>query len=427
MENRWLMVTSLALLAACGTPPQSESDAGMFDAGRNPDGFVPMADTGPPGCASDTECDDGIDCTSDTCTTSTSVCRHQVVPALCPAGSSCHPTRGCEMGRACGTDTDCEDDDACTVNERCDPAARTCVVDPLDGDGDGDLPRVCGGGDCDDSRGTVHSGATETCNDVDDDCDGAVDETFDFATDPEHCGSCEHGCGLGACVDGACACDSGAAECGDSGCLDTASNPDHCGGCGMACGTYLACADGMCTRCEAPGDPCCRPLRSGRDGRCLQYGGGVPFDSPWLVCIDGACDCPPGETACPPGAEIPTYCADLATDATNCGSCGNECPTGTVCASGTCRCPTGQTLCGTACVDTSSDVMHCDACERRCPFGATCSSGTCRCPTGQTECPSPFGGSGTTCADTSSDVYNCGACGVECAREEYCASGTCIL
>jgi hypothetical protein len=47
-----------------------------------------------------------------------------------------------------------------------------CVAAAADADGDG----VAAGADCDDANPAVHPGATETCNDVDDDCSGAVDD-----------------------------------------------------------------------------------------------------------------------------------------------------------------------------------------------------------------------------------------------------------
>ncbi len=43
-----------------------------------------------------------------------------------------------------------------------------------DVDGDG---YTVAAGDCDDSSASVHPGATETCNSIDDDCDGSVDES----------------------------------------------------------------------------------------------------------------------------------------------------------------------------------------------------------------------------------------------------------
>jgi hypothetical protein len=45
-----------------------------------------------------------------------------------------------------------------------------------DADGDGAADASCGGTDCDDTRADVRLGATETCNDIDDDCDALVDE-----------------------------------------------------------------------------------------------------------------------------------------------------------------------------------------------------------------------------------------------------------
>lgn len=162
-----VLVASLSTNCGPGTPT-SDASVGM-DGSRNDAG-------GPSTCTTDTDCDDGIDCTEDACDVVGGACRHTVVPALCPPGSSCHPARGCEMGRACADDTDCEDEDACTVNERCNRAARACVVDPLDGDADGVLPGVCGGGDCDDDDAAVHPTARERCNGADDDCDGIADE-----------------------------------------------------------------------------------------------------------------------------------------------------------------------------------------------------------------------------------------------------------
>ncbi len=45
----------------------------------------------------------------------------------------------------------------------------------LDADGDGYIAVEHGGDDCDDAQAAVHPGADETCNDVDDDCDGDAD------------------------------------------------------------------------------------------------------------------------------------------------------------------------------------------------------------------------------------------------------------
>lgn len=49
----------------------------------------------------------------------------------------------------------------------------------LDVDGDGYRSAAHGGDDCDDYDGTVNVAALERCNDIDDDCDGVVDNTAD--------------------------------------------------------------------------------------------------------------------------------------------------------------------------------------------------------------------------------------------------------
>ncbi len=91
--------------------------------------------------------------------------------------------RSC-VGRDCGADT-------CGVTG-CEPVARdsleawsdvtrplpndACLAAPWDVDGDGDGDARCGGGDCDDRDPLRFSDKTEACDDVDDDCDGQVDE-----------------------------------------------------------------------------------------------------------------------------------------------------------------------------------------------------------------------------------------------------------
>ncbi len=70
----------------------------------------------------------------------------------------------------------------------------------------------------------------ESCNSVDDDCDGTVDNGFNLTIDQSNCGLCGNVCGLGtACVNSHCReaqCgdgidndDSGVADCDDDSCL----------------------------------------------------------------------------------------------------------------------------------------------------------------------------------------------------------------
>ncbi len=386
MDNkRWMAGAILAFACACGGPPgmTGDPDSGPrmdtgipVDAFVPPtDGFVPMVDSGPIGCVADGECDDGVDCTTDSCVTSSGNCRHVVTPALCDPGESCDPVTGCEMGSACATSTDCEDDDPCTTMELCDPASRVCTFVPLDGDSDGDPPRVCGGGDCDDSRPGINSGAAESCDSMDNNCDGRVDEGFDLMTDDDNCGRCGMSCSTGlSCSAGMCQCDDASLmRCGSASapyCVDTDTAPTDCGMCGRVC----------------------------PDG-----------------CVGGSCTCPGSQTYCG------SACVDTSTNPFNCGMCGRACPIGQTCSGGTCGCPAGQTACGTSCVMTGTDANNCGRCGRRCGSTGTCSAGVCtwfpgRCVDGFMTC-----GGENVCVR--SDPLNCGTCGTVCPGD--CDGGSC--
>ncbi|MBZ0117814.1 MAG: putative metal-binding motif-containing protein [Sandaracinaceae bacterium] len=303
----WLAGLAALALAACGDAAMSDRDASSpgMDAGAPDAPAVDAAsdDAGPSGCASDDECDDGIDCTVDTCVTATGGCRHAVTPASCPVGESCNLLAGgCDPGPPCATSVDCEDDDPCTTLEACDPAARVCTYRPLDGDRDGDPPRVCGGGDCDDSDADVFLGAEELCNSSDDDCDGTVDEAAGasaLCVDPDR-----------RCTDGRCEClPEFTCASAPGRCVDTRSDPAHCGACDRACAAGDGCRDGTCAPCDVPGGPCCW-------GPTVLYcDGDLMCDFATQQCIE----CGPGTVGCS------GTCVAFDEDERNCGTCGTRC------------------------------------------------------------------------------------------------------
>jgi len=118
----------------------------------------------------------------------------------CDDGTFCNGVEACVDG-ACGAGdaVDCSDlDDLCNVGS-CDESAGACEAMPLDADGDGHAPTMCGGEDCDDARDDVNPDEIEgesgpedaTCTDgVDNDCDGPIDgdDTACVSCDsPEDC------------------------------------------------------------------------------------------------------------------------------------------------------------------------------------------------------------------------------------------------
>ncbi len=102
------------------------------------------------------------------------------------------------FGSQCAGGTDCDDDPLAGgaavypgATEICDSLDNDCndLVDDVDMDGDGFVADTCGGNDCDDTKATVYPGAPEDggsavgFDNVDNDCDGDVDEGTDNADD----------------------------------------------------------------------------------------------------------------------------------------------------------------------------------------------------------------------------------------------------
>ena len=98
------------------------------------------------------------------------------------------------------------------------------------------------------------------------------------------------------------ACQIGGICCGGA-CVDPNTDHANCGGCGKACSAITVCTGGTCQR-------------------------KVTLPQPTVA---GATLCGAGQTDCGGG-----NCVDLATDAANCGACGNACAAGQVCFGGTC-------------------------------------------------------------------------------------------
>lgn len=137
--------------------------------------------------------------------------------------------------------------------------------------------------------------------------------------------------------------------------------------------------------------------------------------------------CLGGASCCTPKGASP-YCANLSTDAKNCGACGKGCTSSTSAPQGCCggkctdlttttncgkcgtACKNGKTpaCCSGKCADLDSDVKNCGKCGTACTTGTTpaCCSGAC--------------------TDLDSDAKNCGKCGNACGSGQSCVKGACV-
>ncbi|MBO6938882.1 MAG: hypothetical protein JJ863_28195 [Deltaproteobacteria bacterium] len=196
----------------------------------------------------------------------------------------------------------------------------------------------------------------ESCNALDDDCDGAADEDYDFDTDIRHCGACDQVCegrgGIPRCEAGACRiqCDPGRADCDDSldnGCEADLTSATSCGACGSVCAA------------SAP--------------RCVRNGAGA------FSCVS-MCD---ADLATCDGA-----CVDTETNASHCGGCGNACfldPHGMLaCRAGVCEvedCGDWHDDCNDdpsdGCEASLQTNTNCGSCGATCGSGQMCLGGLC--------------------------------------------------
>ncbi len=207
---------------------------------------------------------------------------------------------------------DCNDTDP-TVS------ARSIYYHDQDGDGFGgpfgvlmcasQVPEGFVGGsfDCNDQKATINPNATELCNQIDDDCDGEVDEDF-----PMLWYDCAEGWGIcrrfGYYV---CTLDKLSLECrlhGDvtppelyddcdgldndcDGVVDENDDAHNCGACGHACDDNVQCVNGVCSCDEIGFDDILPDLRNGAPFVEARYGQGATAmtqDGEYvIVCGDG--------------------------------------------------------------------------------------------------------------------------------------------
>jgi hypothetical protein len=221
---------------------------------------------------------------------------------------------------------------------------------------------------------TTTAGGVELCDDLDNNCDGRTDETFNLATDVQNCGACNTECpalpqATVACAAKQCVytCDSGFSNLGQAGL-----------GCPYKCPVFPTTAE----TCDGVDQDCDGIIDNGDPGAGVPCDDQCPVDSTGKHKCVGACTS--GRTVCTSttagvacvGGTQPTgeVCDgidndcngttdegfDTQTDVLNCGSCNTQCQTGIACAAGKC-----QFICATNQRDLDKNPAN--GCEYTCP------------------------------------------------------------
>jgi hypothetical protein len=373
-------------------------------------------------------------------------------------GSAFDPIYGtCRFGtwecQSCSSDNDCAN---CDNEAGCDCVDGTCA----------DL--VC-----------VPSGeGVETgnflCDELDNDCDSAIDEEVVRSGDVDNCGACGRECDDGppaeSCCQGECVlldrdsvwppngtddlrhcggcgitcgqsdelrpacCDETLGDTADAVCTDLAVDEDHCGTCGNECGGGETCCDGQCVDTTSDEDhcgpfdvsACYGPCRAGVEHCC--NGECVPLDAidncgDASTCSD--CTVNVNEDCCDVGGGT-LACQSLAVSGF-CGGCGIVCQgdsTTTIDSSLPC-CTASDDV--SSCTDRDLDVENCGSCNNDCGDADDCGPSNDKpCDT----CCPPDGDSNIGhCASLDFDFDDCGACGETCddvTNATECCGGACL-
>lgn len=344
-------------------------DAGSVDAGV--DGGVrdaaPDATAGDAGstCTSASDCDDGKECTKDTCTATgcTHVPYADMTPCQGGAGACCSGECVADGCGGCGdgvVEPGEECDDGNTVN--CDGCSARCTVEPSCDDGD-----PCTTDTCDPGTGTC----THTTNNAQ--CDDGNPCTWDLCTatgcmhaDVADYTACNGGSGV--CLSGTCASvdGDGIVEPGEQ-CDD--GNTANCDGCSAIFTIEPLCDDG---------DPCttdmCDPVTGActyvpRDGGCSATGDAGVVDGGAGSCKTAA-DCDDGNE-CTQDWCTPTGCAHAPFSGFPSCNGGAGCCVGATCAA--CDCGDGVVEPGEQCDD--GNALYCDGCTPGCRLEPPCDDG----------------------------------------------------
>jgi len=430
-----------------GCASATECDDGLFCNGaeRCPSGAC-LAGTPP-------DCDDGVACTVDSCNEATESCDHLANDAVCDNDLFCDGLEICDPALDCqaGAPPNCDDSVGCT-DDSCNEATDSCVNAANEAHCDDGL--FCNGTEtCDpvlDCQPGSHPCPNLFCDEVEDRC---------ICTEPAECDDGLFCNGVEQCIGEACQpgtpvdCDDGVG-CTDDSCDEGTDSCDHaadaarcdnglfCDG-AETCDPVLDCQAGTPPDCD-DGVGCTDDSCSPATDSCVNVANDAACDN-GLFC-DGAETCDPGldcRTGPPPCDDGVGCTDDFCNEATDsCANAGNNahCDNGLFCdGAETCHptldCRAGAPPCddGVGCTDDRCNEAS-QSCENvadhaRCNNGQFCDGAeTCDavqgCRTGAAPCVDQVcNEAGDFCVECESAV-NCDD-GLFCNGPERCDGGAC--
>ncbi len=415
-------------------------------------------------CKSDAACDDGNDCTIDSCHKASGKC----IKALLPAGTECATNNKCLSAATCSADgkcigvakvcaltslAPCEAAACNTTTGNCEAAPAPDGAQCLDGNpctGVGTCDKgkctttpIGNGLPCDDPVKCLFLGACKdsVCVGGKQAPDGMPCQDGDACTELSKCKS-------GKCEAGPAGCDDGNACTQDAclpgkGCSHAATNDDAACDDGSACSTKDRCKSGQCLGAPVSGtcddgNACTQQDACGPDGKCAGFpapglcddANGCTYDACVVKtgeCIHNLLDGAPCYDGSACTVETCVAGACKAKPAADGGPCtdGDACSTGDKCAQGQCK-GSATAADGQACDDgsgcTSNDKCMGGKCDGSpvaglCDDANSCTADACQKGTNQYE---PF-----TC--THAAIGDGGACddGDACTSSDKCAAGAC--
>ena len=346
-------------------------------------------------CTTDTDCDDSVSCTVDTC--ANGACQWEIASDVCFINGACREVGDISGCNTCAptlsptgwspapNGTVCEDSEPCTDVGFC--ASGMCQTEPSSCDDKND----CTADSCDPTAGCVHtlessgtpcstgsacylegSCADGSCGAAPITCDDDNECTVDTCDASE---GCLHGATEGVCDDGdACtgpgACNGGTCESGealdcDDGNMCTKDSCHSAQGC-TTLETFSPCCTGAVSVCD-DGNPCTTDLCDPATKDCA-------YENNYLLCNDGdacttsdscaggtcegdAVDCSDGNECTSDPCSPVSGCSHVPLTGAACDD-GLECSTGDTCDSGDCAGDTSQCVCVPDFSDTVAKLVY---------------------------------------------------------------------